>query len=1203
MEERHREILRAQLPYLRKDLRVKYVLPELKKEGIILPAMEEEIMAVPTFEEQVDMLVNLLETRGPHAFKAFVAVIEGTYRHLAEGLRQEDNMAIPVLQAALPQATAVEQLREENLAPVSNPSLMVPSPSAVFPEWQSMNPVEACFNVVVRNARHQWKEVSRMLGLSEPDIAALDKEHRGDTTECCRQALNLWVRDNGRAATPAALMEGLVAARFQNVADQVDETCMRPQEVASLRQTRGLKVQDDTPLAKRQKTGQLEIIVDVEGEIARLKVPFGSKGHTSLQQTLTMGGSVCAINVDAAVKKLETAYSGTVESVQEGCLLFSFIPSSKASLEKLWESYQSGELDQLFQKTLIQSSCKKAVQLKSFIRKEQYRICKLNAQDFTQCEGLVGQLYHHVKKTRLALGDRVSTTIQSLDLASTALPRFSYMLAPNIGQLVKEEHREKLGRLESRERQPLMLSSSWVEAWETPSEFSELGEDDATVPLSEVYSRSSGGAKESGYESLSSAAKGKGSRTVAGQTRRLSVQRVRKKSSDAKAETPLYSVFSWFQAAPKPVRQPTTRELFLLCRNLGAQWEQVGQQLGLDQDTLDRCALDNRDSQWGQVHDMLLTWMEEFEAEATVKKLTTALKAAEVGVNLYSFIRVPSALELCLLACELQSVRHWEQVLTQLGLTQDDISHAKTTHPDSKLKQIQTGLLNWREKYGVEATVDKLCEGLTSRNVDTTLFQFLKDPFEREQAYKFLGTPAEQPPSIYNLLCVADRLGPEWEGTAIQLGVNTKEVEESMHTKPASPTGLAFAALLMWKDAAGEEATMENLFEALRTQSKHLMLNLHTPFTTQIASVYQMGTLAGNLSLEECESVCLQLELMREELEICRESYRLDEHAQRVAILLKWLEKAGDQATLDALCESLHHQKVPMDKYHFLVDTFIPVTSRWQLEMLANNLSKQTCKDVSLRLGVTEEETETCLKMYPKDEQAQKAAMLLKWHKKAGEMATLDKLCEGLYQEGVPVDKYCFIHVSPESLVSVWQLGTLANKLERRLCEAVCLRLGLTKAEVQACYHRFKRDEHAKKAAMLLLWLDKSGNQASIGKLCESLYHEGVTVDNYRFIFDTTARLSTQTELKRLALNLTSDPYASRVVEALGFLKQDMEDLQKKYPGNTFEQIDAMLFQWQKKSGHEATAFRLCQVLHQVGIGPDKYHHLCYEQPLLMDWI
>ncbi|XP_066268945.1 uncharacterized protein [Branchiostoma lanceolatum] len=1121
-----------------------------------------------------------------------------------------------MLEAALPQATAAKQLREENAAPLSTPPVMLPSPSVPIQESQA---VEACFNVVVRKARHEWKEVSRMLGLSEPDIAAIDKENHGDTTECCRQALNLWVRANGREATPAALMEGLVAARFQNVADQLDETCMSPKsEALSWCQKRGREVQDDTQLAKRQKTGQLEIIVDLEGEIARLKVPFGRKRHTSLQQTLTMGGSVCAINIDAAVKELETAYSGTVESVEEGCLLFRFIPSSIASLDKLWRSYQSGELDQLFQKTLIrervmESSCMQAVQLKCFIREEEYHICKLTAQDFTQCKGLVGQLYHHIKKTRLSLGDRVSTTIQSLDLASTALPRFSYMLAPNIGQLVKEMHRKKSEGQEvaekSSERQKLQLSSSWVEAWEaTPSEFSDLGDDDATLALSEVRSRSSGGAKESGYESLSSAPKGKRRVSAAEPTR--SVQRGRRRSQDIKPETsPLYSVFSWFQAAPKPVRRPTRRELFLLCRNLGThELEKVGLQLGLDQDTLDRCALDNRDSPWGQVHDMLLTWMEEFEAEATVKTLTKALQAAEVGLNLYSFIRVPSALELCLLAGNLQSSEtDWEQVLTQLGLTQEDISRAKTVHPDSKLNQIQTALLNWRERHGVEATVDKLCDGLTNQKVASALSQFLKDPFEREQVYKFLGTPAEQPPSIYNLLYVADLLGPEWEGPAVQLGVDTKQVEDFVQTKHASHmAGQAFAALSMWKEAAGEEATMEKLFEALQTQSKHLMLNLHTPITTQIASVCQMGTLAGNLSLEECESVCLQLELTREELDTCRESYRQDKHAQKVAMLLKWLEKAGDQATLDTLCESLHHQKVPMDKYHFILDTSMPVTSSWQLEILANNLSEQTCKDMSLRLGVTEEETETCRKMYPQNEQAQKAALLLTWHKKAGNTATLDKLCEGLRHEDVPVNKYCFLFVSPASLVNVWQLGALANKLERLICEAVCLRLGVTKAEVQACCNRFKRDEHAKKAAMLLLWLDKSDNQASIGKLCESLHHEGVTVDNYRFIFDTTtARLPTQNELKRLALNLKSDPYAFHLAEALGFQKQDVENWQKRYPGNVFEQIDTMLYQWRKKSeaGHEATTVRLCQVLHQVGIGPDKYHHLCYERPLSMDWI
>eukprot|EP00058_Branchiostoma_floridae_P003601 XP_002589089.1 hypothetical protein BRAFLDRAFT_213810 [Branchiostoma floridae] len=182
MEERHREILRAQLPYLRKDLRVKYVLPELKKEGIILPAMEEEIMAVPTFEEQVDMLVNLLETRGPHAFKAFVAVIEGTYRHLAEGLRQEDNMG--EFEFSIFVILCVSTVRQ-------------PTTRELF--------------LLCRNLGAQWEQVLTQLGLTQDDISHAKTTHPDSKLKQIQTGLLNWREKYGVEATVDKLCEGLTS--------------------------------------------------------------------------------------------------------------------------------------------------------------------------------------------------------------------------------------------------------------------------------------------------------------------------------------------------------------------------------------------------------------------------------------------------------------------------------------------------------------------------------------------------------------------------------------------------------------------------------------------------------------------------------------------------------------------------------------------------------------------------------------------------------------------------------------------------------------------------------------------------------------------------------------------------------------------------------------------------------------------------------
>eukprot|EP00058_Branchiostoma_floridae_P013941 XP_002599429.1 hypothetical protein BRAFLDRAFT_106572 [Branchiostoma floridae] len=96
MESKHRDILQRRLPDIRRDLRVKYVIPQLIERCILLPPMGMDIYSKETQGERVDELICLLKTRGRTAFPVFCKVLQETYPHLAD-LLQEEGDARPIL--------------------------------------------------------------------------------------------------------------------------------------------------------------------------------------------------------------------------------------------------------------------------------------------------------------------------------------------------------------------------------------------------------------------------------------------------------------------------------------------------------------------------------------------------------------------------------------------------------------------------------------------------------------------------------------------------------------------------------------------------------------------------------------------------------------------------------------------------------------------------------------------------------------------------------------------------------------------------------------------------------------------------------------------------------------------------------------------------------------------------------------------------
>ncbi|CAH1238267.1 FADD [Branchiostoma lanceolatum] len=76
---------------------------------------------------------------------------------------------------------------------------------------------------VASNVAHKWRDLARELGLTEPDISAIDANQRGNAKESCIEALETWRLRSGRDATVSELKKALVAAGLKLVADDIDD--------------------------------------------------------------------------------------------------------------------------------------------------------------------------------------------------------------------------------------------------------------------------------------------------------------------------------------------------------------------------------------------------------------------------------------------------------------------------------------------------------------------------------------------------------------------------------------------------------------------------------------------------------------------------------------------------------------------------------------------------------------------------------------------------------------------------------------------------------------------------------------------------------------------------------------------------------------------------------------------------------------------
>ena len=59
----------------------------------------------------------------------------------------------------------------------------------------------------IANKLREWKPLARFLGLDEPTITTIERNHSGNFSEQKFQMLNTWTRQNGREATLVNLLQ------------------------------------------------------------------------------------------------------------------------------------------------------------------------------------------------------------------------------------------------------------------------------------------------------------------------------------------------------------------------------------------------------------------------------------------------------------------------------------------------------------------------------------------------------------------------------------------------------------------------------------------------------------------------------------------------------------------------------------------------------------------------------------------------------------------------------------------------------------------------------------------------------------------------------------------------------------------------------------------------------------------------------------
>ncbi|XP_034019471.1 death domain-containing protein CRADD [Thalassophryne amazonica] len=188
MDPRHRQVLRTHRLELSDQLLVSdSIVPFLYQEEILTQDHVEDIESQTTNRRKVLRLLDLLPSRGPHAFQTFLRSLDSEFSWLREKLVQETHLE----QTHGPSPTDCCCLSEAVLQKVPSDQELSRLASLLGPEWKS---------------------VLLDLGLSVEAVFRCRADHAFSFHEQALAGLVQWRRSEGKKATVQRLVQSLQAA-------------------------------------------------------------------------------------------------------------------------------------------------------------------------------------------------------------------------------------------------------------------------------------------------------------------------------------------------------------------------------------------------------------------------------------------------------------------------------------------------------------------------------------------------------------------------------------------------------------------------------------------------------------------------------------------------------------------------------------------------------------------------------------------------------------------------------------------------------------------------------------------------------------------------------------------------------------------------------------------------------------------------------
>ncbi|KAG7454364.1 hypothetical protein MATL_G00258890 [Megalops atlanticus] len=190
MDPKHKEFLRKhRLDLSNQILTDETIVQYLYQEGILTESQVEEIQAQTTNKKKTFKLLDILPTRGPHAFGAFLKSLEEEFIWVKERLQQDLQDA----EAHEPNPTEKCEIPEETLRKVPTDRELNQLASRLGPEWES---------------------VLLDLGLTTGQVFRCRANHPLSLQSQVLAGLVLWKQASGRAATVQKLLRSLEACQI-----------------------------------------------------------------------------------------------------------------------------------------------------------------------------------------------------------------------------------------------------------------------------------------------------------------------------------------------------------------------------------------------------------------------------------------------------------------------------------------------------------------------------------------------------------------------------------------------------------------------------------------------------------------------------------------------------------------------------------------------------------------------------------------------------------------------------------------------------------------------------------------------------------------------------------------------------------------------------------------------------------------------------